>query len=197
MLKSSDIGQIIFRPSTRGPNHLNCTWKFFENIIVHLDIDEKDSRLPGANIGSKLWISDESFDNLQEIIERYITPCNRLLREALVHAKFLNCEKIDQLETFLKKEKAEEQQKIPYRLTLHDGYPQYLILGYIPKDALVKEFIKVKPRGFFFHHQYFTTIPELLNWFKAQFRSPEYQRYLRKVSAPKPATYVPHIPTQS
>ena len=64
LLKSSDIGQIIFRPSTRGPNHLNCTWKFFENIIIHLDIDEKDSRLPGANIGSKLWISDESFDNL-------------------------------------------------------------------------------------------------------------------------------------
>ena len=121
MLKASDIGQIYFRPSTRGPDHLNCTWKFFENVIVHLDIvEEKGSRLPGAHIGSKLWISDESFDNLQEIIERYITPCNRLLREVLVHAKFLKCEKIENLETFLKKEKAEEQAKIPYRLTLHD-----------------------------------------------------------------------------
>jgi hypothetical protein len=96
----------------------------------------------------------------------------------------------------LKKEKADDPQKIPYRLTLLDTYPQYLILGYVPKDTLVKEFIKVKPRGFFFHHQYFLAMPELLNWFKAQFRSPDYQRYLRKAGAPKPAPFVPQAATQ-
>ena len=44
--------------------------------------------------------------------------------------------------------------KIPYKFMILDEFPQYVILGYAPKKEMVHEFIKVKPRGFFFHHQY-------------------------------------------
>ena len=49
LLKNADCGEYYFRPSSRGSNHLTCTWKFFENIIVHLDIiEEEGSKAAGA-----------------------------------------------------------------------------------------------------------------------------------------------------
>jgi hypothetical protein len=56
-----------------------------------MDIQEHEKPV-GASIGSKLSIGDEVFDNLQEIVERYILPCNRHLREVCSHAKFKYCD---------------------------------------------------------------------------------------------------------
>jgi transcription elongation factor SPT6 len=63
LLRLADIGEFCFRPSSRGLDHLSCTWKFYENNIVHLDIVEHN-KAPGAQIGSRLQISDETFENL-------------------------------------------------------------------------------------------------------------------------------------
>jgi hypothetical protein len=30
-------------------------------------------------------------------------------------------------------------------------YPQHIVLAYVPRDKVVKEFIKVRPKGFYFH----------------------------------------------
>lgn len=49
----------------------------------------------------------------------------------------------------------------------------------------MKEFIKVKPRGYFFHHQYHYPFQNMINWFKQEFRTREYQRYLRKTGSPQ------------
>jgi hypothetical protein len=61
---------------------LSLTWKFYDNNIVHIDIKEHD-KAPGAIIGKKLQIGEDFFENLQEIVERYIIPCNRSLREVI------------------------------------------------------------------------------------------------------------------
>lgn len=71
-----------------------------------------------------------------------------------MHPKFHKCGKLDEIDDILKKEKGEDATKIPYRFSIFDDYPQYLVLAYIPKKDTVKEYIKVKPRGFFFHQQY-------------------------------------------
>jgi hypothetical protein len=60
------------------------TWKFYSNNIAHLDIEELDKPI-GASIGTKLKLGEEKFDNLQEIIERYIVPCNKHLQLAVEH----------------------------------------------------------------------------------------------------------------
>jgi len=173
MLKKEDNGEFYFRPSSRGQDHLTLTWKFFENNIVHIDIAESDKAI-GANIGSKLRISDEVYENLQEIVERYITPCNRSLREVIQHPKFLRCQNVEELKKSIEKEKEEENSKIPYRFTILDKYPQYVVLAYIPKKEVVREFIKIKPRGYFFHHQYHYPFQNMINWFKQEFRSKDY-----------------------
>lgn len=95
-LQREDNGEFYFRPSSRGTNHLTLTWKFFETNLVHVDIEEFDKAV-GANIGSRLKISSEFYENLQEIVERYITPCNRSLREVTMHPKFSRCTKMEQM----------------------------------------------------------------------------------------------------
>ena len=60
-----------------------------------------------------------------------------------------------------------------------------MILSYIAKVDVVKEFIKIKPKGFFFHHQYHYPFQNMINWFKQEFRSRDYQRYLRKATSPQ------------
>jgi len=149
-LKKEDNGEFYFRPSSRGSDHLTLTWKFYENNIVHIDIVEYDKPV-GASIGSRLKISDEYYENLQEIVERYITPCNRSLREVIQHPKFFQCAKADEVKAELEKEKEEVNSRIPYKFLILEDYPQYVVLAYIPNKTMVREFIKVKPRGHFFH----------------------------------------------
>merc|ERR1719265_2021903 len=169
-LNREDNGEFYFRPSSRGINHLTLTWKFFESNIVHIDIEEFDKAV-GANIGSRLKISNEYYETLQEIVERYITPCNRSLREVIQHPKFLRSKSMDEMRAQLESEKAQDSAKIPYRVTILDEYPQHLILAYIPKTDVVREFIKVKPRGYFFHQRYLCPFQTLINWFKKNYKN--------------------------
>lgn len=123
---------------------------------MHIDIQELDKK-EGAAIGSRLLISNDSFDTLREIVERYIIPCNRLLREVTNHAKF--CEGIDtyeELSELVMNEKKDDPAKIPYRFGVLSMYPGHVVLVYVPKEKVVKEFIRVKPRGLFFHDTYLT-----------------------------------------
>jgi transcription elongation factor SPT6 len=106
-LKKEDNGEFYFRPSSRGDNHLTLTWKFYETNIVHIDIVESEKAI-GANIGAKLTISDETYENLQEIVERYIMPCNRSLREVIQHSKFQKCQNLEEIKKVVEAEKAED-----------------------------------------------------------------------------------------
>ena len=64
----------------------------------------------------------------------------------------MKCKVIEELQKELEKEKAEESAKIAYKFTVLETYPQYVVLGYIPRNTMIKELIKVKARGYFFHH---------------------------------------------
>ena len=108
----------------------------------------------------------------------------------------MKCKVLDELQKVLEKEKAEESAKIPYKFTVVETYPQYVVLGYIPRNTMIKELIKVKARGYFFHHQYFSNLNDLINWFKKEFRTQDYQRYLKKTPMPQLLGSVPVAPVQ-
>jgi choline kinase len=63
-------------------------------------------------------ISNEQYDNLREIVERYIIPCNRLVREVTTSAKWSDCDKWEDLEQQLKDEKTSDKGRIPYRFAI-------------------------------------------------------------------------------
>lgn len=113
-------------------------------------------------------ISTESFENLREIVERYIIPCNRLVRDVTNSPKWSSVERFEDLEETLKNEKNIDRTKIPYRFAILPQYQQHVVLAYLPKDKVVKEFIKVRPKGFYFHDQNLVPFVTLVNWFKEQ-----------------------------
>jgi SH2 domain len=39
-LREAEIGDFIFRPSSRGPDNITLTWKFYTGNLVHIDIQE-------------------------------------------------------------------------------------------------------------------------------------------------------------
>jgi len=67
-------------------------------------------------------ISNEQFDNLREIVERYIIPCNRLVREVTTSLKWLDVERWEDLEEALKEEKNNDKGRIPYRFAILSQY---------------------------------------------------------------------------
>mmetsp|Transcript_17932 Transcript_17932/g.12926 ORF Transcript_17932/g.12926 Transcript_17932/m.12926 type:complete len:80 (+) Transcript_17932:2338-2577(+) len=50
---------------------------------------------------------------------------------------------------------------------------------------MVKEFIKVKPSGYYFHGKKFNIFQSLINWFKDNFKIKEYQKELKKARSPR------------
>ena len=118
-----ETGDFFFRPSTRSEDRITLTWKFWKNHYVHIDIHESNKQ-PGAAIGGILTISnDYQFESLREIVERYIIPCNRLVREVVGHQKFSDAKSFEDLEARLKEEKKEEPSRIPYRFAILPTYP--------------------------------------------------------------------------
>jgi transcription elongation factor SPT6 len=181
ILDDKDIGECLFRPSSRGQDHLTCTWKFYTNVFAHLDIIEEGK--PAINmLGTRFRISDETYDSLQEIIDRYIMPCEKLTKDAVANPKFRdNSVNIVQM---LKQEKRANPSRIPYYFTINEQYPQFLLLHYIPKEKTVTEYIKVKPRGLFFHEAYHTSLNYLIGWFKRHQMEKVYQTQLQKTKPP-------------
>ena len=184
-LFNKDIGECIFRPSSRGQDHLTCTWKFYDFIYTHLDIIEEGK--PALNmLGTKFRISTEVFESLQEIIDRYVTPCAELTKEAIGHPKFKDSisggSKL--IENLLVQEKRSRPSTIPYYFTIRQEYPQYFVLFYLPKEEITIEYIKVKPKGFFFHEAYHPNINFLISWFKRHYSDRTYKSQLTRSKAP-------------
>lgn len=164
-------------------DHLNITWKFYEKNIVHLDLKE-GPKLPGSQMASKYYIGKDQFDSLDEVIEKYISRCNLIMKTVTTHKKFMKGE-LDIIENYMLEDRTRDNKRIPYYVGCFEASPQYVVLCYmLNKNDTIKEFIKVKPMGLFFHNEYFASLKTLIPWFKENFKSSEYQRYLKKVKAP-------------
>jgi len=74
-------------------------------------------------MGSRLVISSDYFENLKEIVERYIIPCNRLVRDVTTFSKWSDFERWEDLEESLREEKTADKGRIPYRLAILPQYP--------------------------------------------------------------------------
>ena len=183
-LKNKSIGDCYFRPSSLGNNNLTLSYKFYNNIICHLDIVEED-KIHGENIGKKLKISNEVYSSLDEIVKRYVYPCAQLIKESTKSRKFVRCETKNDFDNLLKEDKKKNANIINYNYTILKDYPGYLVLGYVPKANPHYEYIKVKPKGLYFHEQYFNSLDDITNFFKKEYSTQKYRDYLNKTETPK------------
>lgn len=75
---------------------------------------------------------------------------------------------------------------IPYKFAIVPEFAGFVILGYMtPSKKFIKEYIKVKPRGFSFHNVTQPTLNHLISFFKQNYSTIEYWKYVSKQKEPK------------
>ena len=72
-MESMEQGDVIFRPSSKGEDRLTVTWKVAENVYQHIDIKEQ-GKINSFSLGSSLFIGNEEYEDLDEIMARFINP---------------------------------------------------------------------------------------------------------------------------
>jgi len=105
-LNDREVGDFVIRPSSKGLDHLNITWKLANEKIVHLDIKE-GIKGPNDMISKHLTLDKDVYESLDEIIERYIKPSNIIVTQIREHKKFMD-EDIEYVKQTLIDEKKNE-----------------------------------------------------------------------------------------
>jgi len=160
LLKNAPIGDTVFRPSSRGPDHIAMTFKFFDDVYVNLDITELGKK-SFTSVGSKLILEKIEFDDLDEIISKYIVPLTNFIKKIRDNQKFSNKSEED-IKNHLMREK---NSSIPYCIGL-SKYPGYFAIYFLPSKKVKTEKVGVTPEGYTFLKRKFKDPIKLINAFK-------------------------------
>lgn len=173
MMETMDQGDVIIRPSSKGENHLTVTWKVSEGIYQHVDVRE-EGKENAFSLGATLWINNEEFEDLDEIIARFVQPMASFARDLINHKYYQDCNNGDKkkLEEILIKTKKEKPTFIPYYVSASKDLPGKFLLGYQPRAKPRVEYVTVTPEGFRYRGQAFHTVNGLFRWFKDHYQDP-------------------------
>lgn len=185
LMETKKVGDFIFRPTSGSLNSIYLVFKFYEKCISNILIEELDKSTP-TSLGKRLVMMGEEYSSLQEIIERFCLPAKDMVLSVVKHRKFIDSKGLKDFENLLKKLKEKTPGNIIYNLTVVQARPQYFFFGYLHKSNNPKiEFIKLKPRGLFFHDKYFKDINSVLDYFKNNFKTEEYRQFVKNTKLPE------------
>ncbi|KAI0979818.1 hypothetical protein GJ496_000989 [Pomphorhynchus laevis] len=169
-----EVGEALIRPSSsQGQNYLTLTFKVSSDpfIVRHYLVREEDKK-HSFTIGKKLFIEDEEFEDLDEIMARFVAPMASFLKEIYAYKNFLttgNDLAPDAIVQRLSIEKSKSN-RIPYCLSVSRVYPGRILLSYMPTTEHVQEYISIRFSGLKFRNREFGSLVECLNWFKRNYR---------------------------
>jgi transcription elongation factor SPT6 len=124
MLATLDQGEAIIRPSSKANDHLTLTWKVHSGVHQHIDIRE-EGKDNAFSLGHELYINNESYEDLDEIIARYVQPMASYARDLTNYKTFKESEgKREELDRMLMEEKKKAPSRIPYFVTASKGLSQ-------------------------------------------------------------------------
>ncbi|XP_078047458.1 transcription elongation factor SPT6 isoform X1 [Augochlora pura] len=173
LMQTMKQGEAIVRPSSKGADHLTVTWKVTDDVYQHIDVRE-EGKENAFSLGQSLWIGNEEFEDLDEIIARHVNPMAAYASELLDFKYYkLTVEGIkDKAEEILKEQKKDNPGGIPYIISAAKNYPGKFLLSYLPRTRCRHEYVTVSPEGFRFRGQMFGRVNDLFRWFKEHFRDP-------------------------
>ncbi|TRY62957.1 hypothetical protein TCAL_10880 [Tigriopus californicus] len=173
LMVNMDQGDVIIRPSSKGEDHLTVTWKVGDDIYQHIDVRE-EGKDNAFSLGRSLWIGNEEFEDLDEIIARHVNPMAAHARDILTFKYYKDTDggKREKAEEILKVDKRAAPTKIHYFLSASKEFPGKFMLSYLPRTKARHEYVTVTPDGFRFRHQNFDSLSSLMKWFKEHFRDP-------------------------
>lgn len=175
-LSDKDPGESIFRPSSRGPSYLTLTLKIHEGVYAHKDLVEGGKEHKDITsllrIGKTLKIGEDTFEDLDEVMDRYVDPLVTHLKTMLNYRKFRTGTKTE-VDELLKMEKAECPMRIVYTFGISHEHPGTFILTYIRSTNPHHEYIGLYPKGFRFRKKMFEDIDRLVAYFQRHIDDPQ------------------------
>ncbi|KAI6199791.1 Suppressor of Ty 6-like protein [Aphelenchoides besseyi] len=173
MLSNMSQGEAIIRPSSKSINQLTVTWKVTEGIYQHVPIIE-DKKKHAFDLGKELRINNEVFEDLDEILARYVTPLAEYVREVLNHKYFVDSlasEDMNEIEEQIRLLKSSQPGRIPYIFTASKTYPGKFVISY-QLNRPRHEYFTATSEGFRFRQHNFPGLESMINWFKLHYRDP-------------------------
>ncbi|KAK9200221.1 hypothetical protein WN944_015418 [Citrus x changshan-huyou] len=116
-LSDKYAGEIIFRPSSCGPHYITLSRKVYGGLYAHKDIlelgkDHKDIKNL-FRLGNMLKIREGTFEDLDEVMDRYVGLLVSHLKAMLSYRKFRKGSK-EEVDELLRIEKAEFPTRMLY-----------------------------------------------------------------------------------
>ncbi|KAF3790785.1 Transcription elongation factor [Nymphaea thermarum] len=168
-LADKEAGESIIRPSSRGPQYLTLTLKVHDGVYAHKDIIEGDKDQKDITsllrLGKTLKIGEDTFEDLDEVMDRYVDPLVANLRVMLGYRKFRRGSK-GEVDEDLRHEKAANPMRIVYSFGVSQEHPGTFILSYIRSSNPHHEYIGLYPKGFKFRSKMFESLDRLVAYFQ-------------------------------
>lgn len=135
ILEGKGAGEVLIRPSSKGPDYLTITWAFQEGWFKHIMVHEQGQKKGTLGLGSPLIIQEEGvrdipYSDLDEIYARYIEPMNDLVSVMVRDTRFRFGEP-DDVTAAMKDQQKENPNRIPYFFRFEKDRPGVFALTWL------------------------------------------------------------------
>ncbi|KAG8713489.1 Transcription elongation factor spt6 [Ceratobasidium sp. 423] len=88
-LANQHRGDVVIRPSSKGPTHLAVTWKVDEGVYQHIDVVDPSGNPGDQSVGKQLIIDGKyEYSDLDELIVNHVNAMARKVEELIAHEKY-------------------------------------------------------------------------------------------------------------
>ncbi|WVR05399.1 transcription elongation factor SPT6 [Kwoniella sp. DSM 27419] len=170
-LASQHRGDVVIRPSSKGPDHIAVTWKVDEDVYQHIDVQEIDK--PNEyTLGRILRVAGRySYSDLDELIINHVKAMARKIDEMQMHEKY---KPEDELEAYLKNYVQAHPGRSMYGFSIDSDRPGYIRLCFLNKSTkdggVIQTWpVQVLPGAYKLNNAEVPGVTELCNAFKLQY----------------------------
>ncbi|RDH31455.1 transcription elongation factor SPT6 [Aspergillus welwitschiae] len=169
-LGSQSRGDVVIRPSSKGPDHLAVTWKVSDGIFQHIDVLELDKENE-FSVGRTLKVGGRyTYSDLDDLIFNHVKAMTKKVDEMMLHEKYQDGNKdatYSWLETYTKA----NPRRSAYAFCIDPKHAGYFFLCFKAgeKAPLHSWPVKVIPQGYELQRNPYPDMRALCNGFKLLF----------------------------
>ncbi|PYH90560.1 transcription elongation factor SPT6 [Aspergillus ellipticus CBS 707.79] len=169
-LGSQSRGDVVIRPSSKGPDHLAVTWKVADGVFQHIDVLELDKENE-FSVGRTLKVGGRyTYSDLDDLIFNHVKAMTKKVDEMILHEKYQDGNKdatYSWLETYTKA----NPRRSAYAFCIDPKHAGYFFLCFkAGENARLHSWpVKVIPQGYELQRNPYPDMQALCNGFKLLF----------------------------
>ncbi|KAL2823506.1 SH2 domain-containing protein [Aspergillus cavernicola] len=169
-LGSQSRGDVVIRPSSKGPDHLAVTWKVADGIFQHIDVLELDKENE-FSVGRTLKVGGRfTYSDLDDLIFNHVKAMAKKVDEIILHEKYQEGSK-DATYSWLNTYTKANPRRSAYAFCIDPKHAGYFFLCFkAGEHAQVHSWpVKVIPQGYELQRNPYPDMRALCNGFKLLF----------------------------